>query len=351
GSTKLTGEMDWLKSSHLPGSLKDGRLHLPMLSSLPPGTYTLTLSMSDSHSKGIGLTRPDGTFRGLYTDLGVLNVAPATSQQSVTRLPIPLDITLPGLHIRAISRIEEVLYAGDPLHFRLEAARTSEPLTETINWAALCNDTLQMEGDILALPGSPEEWPTDHYYELRYNPRTPGEIVDTGYELVIKSETTLPVPVGAIKLRARERIFTLSQTPQKTMDILISDFGKLVGFDLLPPTISPDSILSLTLYWRTQQPTNINYTTFVHLTGGDDVIWTQSDGVPAQGNAPTTTWVTDQIIVDNHQLDVPANIPSGEYRLYTGLYDAETGYRASLYNSSGERIEGDQILIKTIVLP
>jgi hypothetical protein len=86
----------------------------------------------------------------------------------------------------------------------------------------------------------------------------------------------------------------------------------------------------------------------VHLSSPDGIIWTQSDTQPEAGNAPTSSWLADQVIVDEHYLNVKMETPPGEYLLLTGLYDAQSGYRAVIFDELGNRLVEDQIPLGTI---
>jgi 4-amino-4-deoxy-L-arabinose transferase-like glycosyltransferase len=350
GRTILSSRYDWLKSTRSPGSLLDGQVSMPLLPSLPPGNYTLTLGFSDNENRGVGLTNPDGTFGGVRTNLGAVTIISLPVVQAESALPLPKDVSFAGLHLRAAEPPPAILYAGDPLPFRLEIARTEQTLSKSITWAVLCDDIIQSQGDLLAVPGNPEGWEVGHYYELRYAPRTESALSDADCTLVLKSANQVIATIGSFHIRARERSFSLPQTPQVNLDFSIGSFGELIGVDIPQPVVTQDSTLPVTLYWQARGAALLNYTVFVHLVGKDGKIWAQSDAAPAEGNAPTATWLAGQIIVDIHHLDVIESVPSGEYALYTGLYDAQSGYRETIWNAKGERVGEDQIPIGKIFI-
>jgi hypothetical protein len=120
--------------------------------------------------------------------------------------------------------------------------------------------------------------------------------------------------------------------------------------DISQQEIRACSTLAVTLYWKADQAASLNYTTFIHLVSQDGIVIAQSDALPAQGNAPTTSWVANQIIPDAHLIEVKMETPAGEYTLYTGMYDAESGYRENVFNSGGEHLTDNQIPIGTILV-
>jgi hypothetical protein len=52
-----------------------------------------------------------------------------------------------------------------------------------------------------------------------------------------------------------------------------------------------------------------------------------SDSVPGGGTRPTPTWNWGETIPDQHLLQLPDDLPSGQYLLVAGLYDVKTGAR------------------------
>ena len=105
--------------------------------------------------------------------------------------------------------------------------------------------------------------------------------------------------------------------------------------------VEPGQPVSVKLYWQAQVPIGVDYTVFVHVIGPDGSVVTQSDRQPLNGFLPTTAWVPNQIVVDEHVLTLPENAPKGEYAIYTGMYDLATMDRLPV-SREGE-ITGDAI--------
>jgi hypothetical protein len=85
--------------------------------------------------------------------------------------------------------------------------------------------------------------------------------------------------------------------------------------------------LKLTLYWRSESPLPLDYTTFVHLRNqaGENVA--QKDQPPLNGAYPTSLWDPGEIIADEIIIPLPDNLPAGVYQIVIGLYDFQTGQR------------------------
>lgn len=96
------------------------------------------------------------------------------------------------------------------------------------------------------------------------------------------------------------------------------------------PSGEVTATLTLTLTWQATMPVAQDYTVFVHLLAVDGTKIAQRDARPCDGSCPTTTWQPSAIVVDRHQISLPAGGPPGPYRLATGLYELDTGARAAV---------------------
>jgi hypothetical protein len=108
----------------------------------------------------------------------------------------------------------------------------------------------------------------------------------------------------------------------------------LLGYDLTDENGQPiqnstldTQNLKLTLYWRSESPLPADYTTFVHLRNEAGETVAQQDQPPLNGAYPTSLWDPGEIIADEIVVPLPAELPAGEYRLVTGLYDLSTNTR------------------------
>jgi hypothetical protein len=89
----------------------------------------------------------------------------------------------------------------------------------------------------------------------------------------------------------------------------------------------------LTLNWQTLRPMETDYTVFVHVVDQEGTIWAQADGMPVDGERPTSAWQLGEIIEDTHVITIGLEGPREGYAVEVGLYDPNTGTRLPL--SSG----------------
>jgi hypothetical protein len=114
------------------------------------------------------------------------------------------------------------------------------------------------------------------------------------------------------------------------VDAALGELARLRAFELS----QIDNQLTLGLAWEATGTTETAYRVFVHLLDDAGNIVAQSDSEPAAGSYPTTAWLPGDIIVDQHTIVLPADLPSGDYALVTGLYDPRTGERLLQSNAT-----------------
>lgn len=96
---------------------------------------------------------------------------------------------------------------------------------------------------------------------------------------------------------------------------------ELVGYALTDLSPAAGSRLELTLYWRALSPIPYDYKVFANVLDPATLTkYAASDGMPAQWQRPTTTWMPDEIIEDVHILNISPETPPGIYELELGLY-------------------------------
>jgi hypothetical protein len=106
----------------------------------------------------------------------------------------------------------------------------------------------------------------------------------------------------------------------------------LIGYSNEQDRVAPGDTLSLSLFYEAYGKIEQRYTAFVHLLGPVNPetgvpLWAQSDSEPCRGFYPTTSWNEGEILVDQVDLQVPADAPHGEYTLGTGFYEVWSGKR------------------------
>jgi hypothetical protein len=164
-----------------------------------------------------------------------------------------------------------------------------------------------------------EAWLTQHAYKI-------DEVDFSPYARLLLYDTRLQATRQSLNLRLGENI-------------------ELVAFDLAFSDRSEP--VRLALYWQALGTVSQDLSVFVQLLDARDQLVWQVDRYPADGFRPTTSWDVGEVIVDRYGWQLPAELPGGEYRLITGLYDWQTGQRLSVADSQGT-LTGDHVVLATL---
>jgi hypothetical protein len=151
------------------------------------------------------------------------------------------------------------------------------------------------------------------------------------------------VTIGPIKVGGPPPGTTLTTAAPQT--VVNQPFGDapnvtLLGYDLernkcQQSTVNPTGRLrtcqlSIRLYWLSEAPLPLDYTTFVHLRNAAGETVAQKDQPPLNGAYPTSLWDPGEIIADTISIPLPAELPPDSYRLVIGMYDFNTGARLAI---------------------
>jgi hypothetical protein len=102
--------------------------------------------------------------------------------------------------------------------------------------------------------------------------------------------------------------------------------------------------LALKLFWSVQSTLTTDYTLFAHLLGPDNRRYAQVDLL-----YPTSEWQPGRYVTTDLLIAIPADAPTGEYRLSIGLYDMTSGQRLNLTTADpiDPAIDGADALLLT----
>ncbi|WP_420645096.1 glycosyltransferase family 39 protein [Candidatus Leptofilum sp.] len=135
--------------------------------------------------------------------------------------------------------------------------------------------------------------------------------------------------------------YAIPSAPATEMATAVSlPFGESItlnGYTLGETRLRPGDIVEVTLFWETAVPLQTRYKVFLHLLDANGNLVSQRDSEPGGGLALTTTWQPGDVMLDNHGLLIPTDLPSGNYELLLGLYDqANPADRLSITSPDGE---------------
>jgi hypothetical protein len=123
----------------------------------------------------------------------------------------------------------------------------------------------------------------------------------------------------------------------------------LLGHDLATNQAQPGEDLAFKIYFRAIHRPHRRYKIFIHLLDAAGKQWGIHDSTPGCGSYPTTQWQAGEVVTEPVHLHVDDKIPAGAYRLFTGMYDADTGERLPL-TFGGQRLQGDTLEIGEVTI-
>ncbi len=310
----------------------------------PKGDYRLELTLADQIKR---LSEPMVAVRGVKRQAEPPNSQVTIDANFANQLML-LGYDLPKRH----------LVAGEILPVSLHWQALQVIPADFIMFTRFRDETGQVWG-------GRDRWPREVYSPILWGE---GEVVEDGFTLETRSDTPaglyyldvgfyLPVGEAAISLPLVQNgemseltsvsigpfqvgprtVDQQTLTLQSRPDLLNQPFGDqphltLIDYDLVELHQQTEPAVKLTLYWRSNAPLFIDYTTFVHLLDEQGQIVTQKDQVPLAGMYPTTLWRPGELVVDEVVMAMPVPLASRNYTLSIGLYDPNTGDRLPLFD-------------------
>ena len=154
------------------------------------------------------------------------------------------------------------------------------------------------------------------------------------------------IVLGGIWLWQGNRQATASPRPAWAN---FGDQFALAGYEITPPA-SGDRTLELELWWLGLTRPAQDYKIFVHVDDEAGHRWAQHDREPVFNMAPTTRWETNELVSDHYVLDLPADLPAGEYQVFVGLYAKDTAVNMDLLDEM-KNPQGQRYLLDRVSLP
>ncbi len=112
--------------------------------------------------------------------------------------------------------------------------------------------------------------------------------------------------------------------PQYPQTATLGDGIKILGYDLHPETVHPGEVLYLQLHWLVESKPTGNWTVFTHLSAKDATgnlkLVAGQDNPPGENTLPTNRWQPGWRILDEYQIQLPADMALGKYEVEIGLY-------------------------------
>ncbi len=162
----------------------------------------------------------------------------------------------------------------------------------------------------------------------------------------------------ALVYRTRPARYPLPTSPSVEVGADLGGVVRLIGYHDPQTSASEGSadlppyglggVYRLTLFWSALAPMPTDSTVFIHVRDVDGVTLAQQDSQPLDGDYPTSQWRVNETVIDVHNVELPPDLPPGQYRVWVGMYQMETMERLPVEgDTSGE----NAVLLGTIVVP
>lgn len=158
----------------------------------------------------------------------------------------------------------------------------------------------------MANPVTPERiWLIDGDWAVRF------EAIDALADDMVMTERVVVIPIVA-------------EFYQRPPDETLTTFGEMFALasqQTAGLVATPGQPLTLELWWRQAQPADFDYSVAVFLLAADGQVISQQDGTFDKGRINPTAMPADAWVFDERVLDVPADLPPGDYQIMVTVYD------------------------------
>jgi 4-amino-4-deoxy-L-arabinose transferase-like glycosyltransferase len=210
---------------------------------------------------------------------------------SPTAEPLNMELRLLGGDNSEVGSVQGDLYQGTPVAQGVFAREWSVPITSR------------------ASPG---------LYRLQIG------VLQTRFSYHLPARTWAEEPIEPVMAGP----FKLTMTPPSPGELqsarsAIARWGdeiSLVGYRVADLPLRGGESLPISFYWLAQSKLAEDYTSFIHLLDASGKISAQIDAQPLNGTYPTSVWDKAEIVRDQLELKIPADLPPGDYRIAVGWY-------------------------------
>lgn len=333
---------------------------LPTLAAIPPGVYHLYLKVYEEATGRIYTARSsDGQLLGAEAYLGEVAITPSLSPATLAPTqPLPEQPQLaPGLRLTGFDLSRTIIAPGDRLPLTLYW-QANAPITENY---AIALQLLDQAGAVaverVSAPGNGAfptgQWRADESLRDWQDLSTPPDLPTGLYTLTLNVQTggeaVGGVTLGEIQVSGRPRLFTAPPIAQP-VEATFGQQVRLLGVDAEPEfQLVPGQTLTFTLIWQPLATAPAPLVRFVHLRGVDGRPVAQQDTVPCHTTCPATSWLADEILLDEVVLTVPPDLAAGSYQLGVGWYVEATQERLAAVDAGGYAPDGGLVALPVVV--
>ncbi len=262
-----------------------------------------------------------------------------------------------GLELRAVRVNRQRLIPGESLYVTLAWAGDLFALPDAQRLVLRLTDVdgghLRAQVEYLMVDGLPPDLLRDGDDVLSHHIlAVPDALAYGNYTLTSTLYQRNGAPVGGENLELTMLYYPPEVTRERPTPEIdgawsLGDAVALIGYDA-PERVAPGDAVRVTLYWHARAAVFGDYKVFVHLLDANGAAVTQDDSKPVGWTYPTTQWEPGQYIRDEHILTLDASILRGDYTLFVGMYDDETGTRLDVTDAQGTLLPDGRIDLRVV---
>jgi 4-amino-4-deoxy-L-arabinose transferase-like glycosyltransferase len=359
GQGHLVGQRDTplLSNEHRPTSLwEPGKVvktyhQVPIRPAALPGTHELHLALYEPGVMSpVPLVREQDAHAGARLVLGTVEIGRPLGGSTVEpEVPFSAAALAPGIELVGYGLDRELVVPRETMclalywHATVGIARDYRVIIQLVDGKGYA---------VVEWAGQPvyptSQWQAGDVWRDWHDLKVPSGVPLGEYQLVVclavaDAAELAHTELRSVEIQGRDCLFQMPAIGHP-MAARLGDTIRLLGYDFEEERVRAGGTLCLTLYWQAVAECDVSYTVFTHLLDESARICGQKDGLPAGGALPTTLWVPQEIIVDQYEIPVSADAPSGEYLVEVGMYEAASGQRLGIRDEGGEA-HGDHILL------
>ena len=170
-------------------------------------------------------------------------------------------------------------------------------------------------------------WQADEVWRGHHRVFVPATLAEDNYEMIVQVGGQDTFVRHAMTVTVPERNFEMPEIANE-LETQWQNGIQLMGYE--------QSDSEITLLWQTESLLDESLRLFVQVFNEDGQILAIDDGIPLNGQRPTSSWITDEYINTTHHFE---ELAPGEYQLLIGWYRSLTGERILLLNSNEDATE------------
>jgi len=316
---------DWPKDTPIRG-----RVDVTLPADLPAFTYRAYLQVLDPVTRrNVDLVDERGAPLGQTLLLEEFALSKPALGKVAAEIENPLQIDMGnGLELYGFDVVTDGYSPGEALRLTLWWRCLSTPGTDQQAHFRLldANNVIVWRDEKPVISRYPTtEWQAEEINRAIYRLAMPADLAGGEYDLqaAVQDNWLSLVPLHIVPREHRYDRLPM----QQTLDLPFEEGITLLGYDLEAPSVQPGEAITLTLFWQANEKIGASYKVSVQMLSPDQRIIVQDDSIPVHWTYPTTAWLPEEIIADEHVLTITSETQPGSYTLIVVLYDEHNAQR------------------------